>query len=344
MDRKKILFGLKIFVAISLVTQLGIFFYTSYHNAGFSIHLPFHEMNYYMLGVAFSLSWLEGAVSGIRIYFIMKVINPRITMLTSVKASYANLFLGAATPSQTGGGVAQIYFISRDKIPISQASGGSIMCFVCTLLFLILALISTSLFHSPTMGHSLQIMMKSASIALAVTAMIFIVSVSFTHSINNIKFSLFTRMKNRGIIKDKHGKIENWLKKFAVGLVECRESILIMYRHGKTAFFLGFSVTCMQFAIRFIIPYFIIVGLGGGAYIIEVMYVQLFITLISYFSPTPGASGLAEISSLLLMGSLVAGPLVPVYTFLWRLCTFYINCTIGGLLLYRELILSDEES
>ena len=124
MDRKKILLGIKIFIAISLVTQLGIFFYTSCQNVGFALKFPFHESNYYMMGVAFCLSWLEGPVSGIRIYFIMKVINPRISMLTSVKAAYANIFLGAATPSQTGGGVAQIYFISRDKIPISQASGG----------------------------------------------------------------------------------------------------------------------------------------------------------------------------------------------------------------------------
>ncbi len=301
-------------------------------------------MNFYLIGVAFCLSWLEGPISGIRIYFIMKVINPRIKMLTSVKAAYANIFLGAVTPSQTGGGVAQIYFISRDKIPISQASGGSIMCFVCTLLFLISALIATSLFHSPTMGHSLQIMMKSASIAVAITAMIFVVCMSFTHSINDFKFSLFTHFKSKGIIKDKHGKVENWLKKFAVGLIDCRESILIMYRNGKFAFFISFLITCMVFAVWFIIPYFIIIGLGGETYIIEVMYAQLFITLISYFSPTPGASGLAEISSLLLMASLVANPLVSVYTFLWRLCTFYINCTIGGLLIYRELYQSEDGS
>ncbi len=126
MDRKKILFGLKVFVAISLVTQLGIFFYTSYNSVGFSLNFPLHEMNYYMMGIALCLSWIEGPISGLRIYFIMKVINPRIKMLTSVKAAYANIFLGAVTPSQTGGGVAQIYFISKDKIPISQASGGAV--------------------------------------------------------------------------------------------------------------------------------------------------------------------------------------------------------------------------
>ncbi len=337
MDRKKILLGIKIFVAISLTTQLGIFFYTSYQNGGISFNIPFQRINVFMLIIAFCLSWFEGLISGIRIYFLMRVLNPRIQLITSIKAAYANIFMGAATPSQTGGGVAQIYFISRDKIPISEASAGSIISFVCTLFFLITALISTSIFHSPTMGYTLQLMMKSASVAVGTTALIFIVCLLFTHSINNLKFSLFTRLKNWGIIKDKTGKIEGFLKRLAEGLVNCRASILLMYKRGKIALIIGYLFTCLFFAIRLIIPYFIIVGLGGSVNVVEVMYIQLFIILVSYFSPTPGASGMAELSSLVLMASLVATPMASIYTFLWRLCTLYVNATIGGLLLYRDL-------
>jgi uncharacterized protein (TIRG00374 family) len=337
MDRKKILLGIKIFVAISLATQLGIFFYTSYQYGGISFNISFQKINFLMLSIAFFLSWFEGLISGVRIYFLMKVLNPRIKIITSIKAAYANIFMGAATPSQTGGGVAQIYFISRDKIPISEASAGSIISFVCTLLFLIIALISTALFHSPTMGYSLQLMMKSASVAVGITALIFILCLLFTHSINDLKFSLFTRLKNRGIIKDRKGKVEDFLKKFAVGLVNCRESILLMYKRGKIALIVSFLLTCLFFAIRLIIPYFIIIGLGSSVCVVEVMYIQLFIILVSYFSPTPGSSGLAEVSSLVLMASLVATPLASIYTFLWRLCTLYVNTSIGGLLLYREL-------
>ncbi len=290
-----------------------------------------------MLGCAFCLWWLEGLISGIRIYYLMRVINPRVKLFTSIKAAYANIFLGAVTPSQTGGGVAQIYFISRDNIPISQASAGSIISFVCTMFFLIIALISTSLFHSPTMGYSLQLMMKSASVAVGATVLVFILCMLFTNAINNLKFSLFTHLKNRGIVKDRNGKIEGFLNKFAAGLISCRESILLMHKQGKIAMLIGFLFTCLFFAIRLIIPYFIIIGLGSDANVVEVMYIQLFIILISYFSPTPGASGMAEVSSLVLMASLVATPLASIYTFLWRLCTLYVNAAIGGLLLWREL-------
>ncbi len=341
MDRKKIIFGVKIFVAISLVTQLGIFFFSSRQNVGVSLNIPFYKINCYMLGIAFCLSWLEGIVSGLRIFFIMRIINPRIKYVTSAKAAYSNIFLGATTPSQTGGGVAQVYFITRDNIPISQASAGSILTFVCTLLFLTTALISTSIFPSPTMEYSFQLMMKSAAIVVTSTTLIFLISALFTHSINNFKHSLFSFLKNRGTIKDKRGKIENLLKKLATGLLNYRDSILLMRKRGKMALFLGFLFTCLVFANRLIIPYFIIIGLGGDVNVIEVMHIQLFIILISYFCPTPGASGLAEISSLILMASLIDNSLAPVYTLLWRLCTLYVNCTIGGLLFCRELKKSD---
>ncbi|WP_096892757.1 lysylphosphatidylglycerol synthase transmembrane domain-containing protein [Candidatus Scalindua japonica] len=337
MDRKKIILGIKIFVAISLASQLGIFFYTSYQNGGISFDFLFKNINYCMLSIAFFLSWFEGLITGVRIYFLMRVINPRITMFTSIKAAYANIFMGAITPSQTGGGVAQIYFISRDKIPYSQASAGSILSFVCTLFFLITALISTAMFNSPTMGYSLQLMIKSASVAVGTMTLIFILCMFFTHLINNLKFSLFTHFKNKGIIKDKNAKIENFLKKFAEGLVNCRESILLMAEQGKMALMVGYLFTCFFFAVRLVIPYFIIVGLGGSVNVYDVMYIQLFIILLSYFSPTPGASGIAEISSLVLMASCVATPIAAIYTFLWRLCTLYVNTTIGGLLLYQEL-------
>jgi len=337
MDQKKILLGIKIFIAISLASQLGIFFYTSYQNGGITFNIHSQRINIFMLSIAFFLSWFEGPITGVRIFFLMRVINPRIKIITSIKAAYANIFMGTITPSQTGGGVAQIYFISRDKIPYSQASAGSILCFVSTLFFLITALISTALFHSPTMGHSLQLMIKSASVAVGVTTLIFIVCMLFTHLINNLKFTLFTHFKNKGIIKDENGKIEDFLKRFAEGLVSCRGSILLMAKRGKIALIVGYLLTCLFFAVRLVIPYFIITGLGGNVSVADVMYIQLFITLVSYFSPTPGASGIAELSSVVLMASFVASPVVAIYTFLWRLCTLYINSSIGGILLYREL-------
>ena len=109
-----------------------------------------------------------------------------------------------------------------------------------------------------------------------------------------------------------------------------------MAERGKLALIVGYLLTCFFFAVRLIIPYFIIIGLGGNVSVADVMYIQLFITLVSYFSPTPGASGIAEVSSLVLMAALVAVTVSRyLYFFMedvYALCQYYYwwNIALSG--------------
>lgn len=172
---------------------------------------------------------------------------------------------------------------------------------------------------------------------MVITSGIFIVSVVFTNSVNRVILYLFYRLKEKGRVRDRHGRIEHRLTRICEGLLNYRGASIFMLRHGKIAMLLGFIFTCLFFATRFIIPYFIVRGLGMDANLFVIMYIQLLITLITYFSPTPGGSGLAEISSLVLMASFVTDAIAPLYTVLWRFSTLYVNVFIGGVLLLREL-------
>jgi len=337
MNRKKIILGIRIFVAISLLTQIGIFIFPTVHKIKGSIHIEPHSLNYIMLFIAVAASWLEGPLGGLRTYYIMKVINKNITFKSAVKASYSNIFLGAATPSQAGGGIAEIYFVTRDDIPIPEATAGTIMTFVCTLFFLTIALLLLYFFKTQDMGYLFSVMIKTASFMMAIATCIFIISVFFTNSVNRIILYIFYWLKSSGKIKDRRGRIEHRLTRICEGMLNYRRASFFMWRHGKLAMLLGFFFTCLFFATRFIIPYFIVKGLGMNANVVVVMYVQLLITLITYFSPTPGGSGLAEMSSLVLMAPFVSNALAPLYTVLWRFCTLYVNVFIGGYLLLREL-------
>jgi len=337
MNRKKIILGIRIFVAISLLTQIGIFIFPSVHKIKGSIHIEPHSLKYIMLFIAVAASWLEGPLGGLRTYYIMKVINKNITFKSAVKASYSNIFLGAATPSQAGGGIAEIYFVTRDDIPIPEATAGTIMTFVCTLFFLTIALLLLYFFKTQDMGYLFSVMIKTASFMMAIATGIFIISVFFTNSVNRVILYIFYWLKSSGKIKDRRGRIEHRLTRICEGMLNYRGASFFMWRHGKLAMLLGFFFTCLFFATRFIIPYFIVKGLGMNANVVVVMYIQLLITLITYFSPTPGGSGLAEMSSLVLMAPFVSNSLAPLYTVLWRFCTLYVNVFIGGYLLLREL-------
>jgi hypothetical protein len=344
MNRKKIILGIRIFVAISLLTQIGIFIYPSFRHISDNGHFVPHGLNYLMLLVAVGASWIEGPIGGLRPYYIKKVINPNMTFKSAVKASYSNIFLGAATPSQTGGGIAEIYFITRDDIPISEATAGTIMTFVCTLVFLTLALLLLYYLKPQDMGYLFSVMIKTAVIMMGLATLFFIISIFFTNAVNRVILFIFYRLKQSGRIKDRHGRIEHRMTRICEGLLNYSQASMFMYRHGKLAMVLGFIFTCFFFAVRFIVPYFILRGLGLDANVVAVMYIQLLITLITYFSPTPGGSGLAEMSSLVLMAPFVSTSLAPVYTVLWRFCTLYVNVFIGGVLLLRELQKPDHKA
>jgi len=344
MNRKKIILGIRIFVAISLLTQIGIFIFPSFRHISDNVQFVPHDLNYLMLFIAVAASWIEGPIGGLRTYYIMKVINPNMTFKSAVKASYSNIFLGAATPSQTGGGIAEIYFITRDDIPISEATAGTIMTFVCTLVFLTLALLLLYYLKPQDMGYLFSVMIKTAVIMMGLATLFFIISIFFTNAVNRVILFIFYRLKQSGRIKDRHGRIEHRMTRICEGLLNYSQASMFMYRHGKLAMVLGFIFTCFFFAVRFIVPYFILRGLGLEANMIAVMYIQLLITLITYFSPTPGGSGLAEMSSLVLMAPFVSTSLAPVYTVLWRFCTLYVNVFIGGVLLLRELQKPDHKA
>jgi uncharacterized membrane protein YbhN (UPF0104 family) len=64
---------------------------------------------------------------------------------------------------------------------------------------------------------------------------------------------------------------------------------------------------------------------------------QIVQLLVIYFAPTPGASGVAELSSVWLMGKLIPESLLLIYAVLWRLATTIISAVIGGFVLMFDV-------
>ena len=75
---------------------------------------------------------------------------------------------------------------------------------------------------------------------------------------------------------------------------------------------------------------------GDGIWVIlaGLFILQFILFFITYFVPTPGASGIAEFSSYWLLSSLHVQPnILGVYTVMWRFFTSFIGVTVGGLVI-----------
>ena len=54
--------------------------------------------------------------------------------------------------------------------------------------------------------------------------------------------------------------------------------------------------------------------IGIEAHFVDVLLVQTLITFLLYFAPTPGASGIAEVLSAIVMTAYVPAAMTPLYT------------------------------
>ncbi len=128
-------------------------------------------------------------------------------------------------------------------------------------------------------------------------------------------------------------------EKFVIRVTEeisdMKSTIRSFFATGRWKLPLAFMVACASRLCFFFIPYPILKGLGLSPPIGQVMITQFILTYLLLFSPTPGASGIAEGGGYLLFKSLCPEHLIGVFIVLWRFFSYYLQVILGGILLAR---------
>ena len=123
--------GIAIFAVITIVTMVVIFLYT---NTGQSLEV-WKKINpvYLLVGIIFIFNDLY--IGALRNHIFVREFVPGISIWASVKANLANIFMGAVTPSQSGGGPAQWYMFYRHGVSIPDNISNSFYNWISTLIF-----------------------------------------------------------------------------------------------------------------------------------------------------------------------------------------------------------------
>ncbi len=270
-----------------------------------------------------------------RVLFDGRVLS-RVSLWACIKANWANIFLGAATPFQTGGGPAQIYLLWRAGAHFSEALLASLVTFAGTLVFFIassvvaLLVIPHELFDPTTMG-----LIRTAFIVVgAIAAGTLLVMIFPRPSLTVLRWIYDALLIHLPWFRRSRERI---LGGFSAGVDRFSGGVARTWKAGKGALLLMIAFTLLLFSNKFTIGYAVLCALGA-----EVPYgtflglscVQLFLI---YFAPTPGASGVAELSSVWLMARVIPAELLVVYTILWRFLTTVLGAIIGGFVLLGEV-------
>ena len=296
---------------------------------------------------------VETFAAGLRIWVISRTLQPGVSLWTCLKAEWANLGLAMLTPSQTGGGVGQIYMLSRGGLNLGTALTVSLISFLGSMVVLLFIGIHSLLIAK--VDHLVVFFQGALLIFLLVFAVV-IFAVCWPGSLRLVISGICRGMgkiydQNRsqdyiGLPQNSRIKrLTNHLHNFSEKLIDlCYMHQINMRRFFSLnkASFVWVCLLSMVFMVSRSIMAFLCLGFLGvqASSLSNVVETQLSLIFLIYFAPTPGSSGLAESASMLMMDGVMPAGFVPYYNLLWRCSTLYLPA-MAGLLFLLWAILQD---
>jgi uncharacterized protein (TIRG00374 family) len=331
LEKKHILRGLKLFILLTL-GSLAIIFITKATPQSLKAIIEFKKG---YLFLAFLLSGMDFLLGGLRIYvFFTKNILKKVSLWNCCRANLANMFVAAVTPTQTGGGPAQLYILNRSGAPLSGALSVSIINFFSSLFFFLISVLFISVALPKVIidlkiDHIVQYGMLIIGLVLAALIFLIIKPESLNWLFQKLtQFSGYIWKKNKG--KKLSQKITEQVTQF-------KDYLHLFLTKEKPTLFLSFLITVILYFNKYLIAYVIVRGLNLSPRLLDVFYIQTLQSFILYFSPTPGSSGAAEVSSIFLMSKLIPFYQLPLFVVLWRFFVTFIGVAFGGWITVKDL-------
>lgn len=320
--------GLTIFITISVISSLILMFLGMDRNTWTNLMKLKPEFN--LLATLFMFA--QWYFNSIRFKILVNSLGNNVSLWTSFKAFMANIFLSAITPSQTGGGVIQVYILNRNGVSLSKAFTGCLMGAVLTVVCLVFSSLAILMFRPDLraeIGHHM------AYILIVVSAVFLFMFTLFVLSIFNIKMA--KRLIGRWILSFcraiKYKKGFSIVRRMMRGLDQYSKGMLMFVTKKKFSTLLAGFFTLLSLTSNSLIAPSIMKGLNIESNLFKAFLAQFVLFFISYFSPTPGASGIAEFSNYWMMNSLgMDQNMIGVYTVIWRFYTSFIGVAVGGII------------
>lgn len=332
MDRSRLGRGLVGFAALT-VAGLGILF--AFTLKGDLADVTDHLSAGFMLLAALGMvaDFLIGAV---RYQIFLRRIRPGTSLWLPIKADLAARFVGAVTPSQTGGGPAQVFILWKGGIPIPAALSFLMINFVSTLVFFLMAGSFTAWVLRGSFSHgALQYLIQWSFVAFAGGLIFMIVGL--------VRPDLVVRLVS-GLVRRLEASPRGWAQAAARGgrfLVdsaeEYRQKCVEFTRDAPWLVVASFVLTVVLYLNKFTLAWLVMRGLGVDGDFGLTLAVQALLHFILYVAPTPGGSGIAELSMGALMAVLLPTDLLGPFTLAYRFFILYLPAAVGAVVLAYAL-------
>jgi uncharacterized protein (TIRG00374 family) len=286
-------------------------------------------------------------------WMVCRVFQAGASFWTCLKAECANLGVSMLTPSQSGGGFGQIYLLNHGGVNVGTALTISLITFLGSMVGLLCVGVYSLLisrisyvgpfFFSAIGFFTLILVMMILTLIWPGLFRFTVVKIdrAFSH-ISSRSRSFHKRwFSGRDSIAQKPVRMGRLAAKLVNLIYIYQKDARRFLKMGKASFGMVCLLSIVFIIARCLMAFFCLRFLGvKDSTLGHVVEIQLAVTFLIYFVPTPGGSAIAETISCVMMAEIISAGFFPYYNLLWRGSTLYIPA-IAGLLWIIHAIMQD---
>ena len=366
MNRRTLVRGVQAVVGLTLVTFV-VFVALSLRAQEASLSQVLGDLQPAWLLLAAAVGLCEGVFGGLRMWSLGRVLWPALRVRTGIASEFALLFCGGVTPGQSGSAPGQMAVLVNAGMRLVDAATASLVVALCTITFYL----TSALLIVVLRAQGLLVVGEGLAIDVLVGLSVTVFGAALAGLLLCAAWPLLLETVLGGL-----GRVLSplwrgalrvacrvrWLRPHAerglaapgvitarlCGFVhEIHDGLGTYLRGGKRAIAAALLCTIGLFVSRFSVAFLVILGLGlspepstfvaDASPYLQVLLVQALLNFALYFSPTPGASGVAEAGSSTLMAPWVSGAFEIPFLLLWRTMALFLGMVVGGLYVFRTL-------
>lgn len=316
MSKKKLLLSFLFFIILIIITFYFIFSVTS-----LDVFIEnFKKINCVCVVICSILVLLYFIFQGLFTKLILKSLNVNISLLKGTYYSIVEYFFSAITPSSTGGQPLQLYYMTKDKIPMRKSLIVLILGTIFFKMFLVIFGLFILIFRRDLIFDFGGIKLLYI-LGLLVDVFMILLGFLLLYYQKGIKkilyfvYKIVIKFKKKDIDIDK--RINELLSNY-------KQETLYIKRHKKEVL-LGLIITFIQRIFMFSIAYVIYRSFGFNDYsYIELLFIQIVAQVSIEALPLPGGTGASELIIKNLYINIFTLTLASTGMLLTRIFSFYL--------------------
>lgn len=295
------------------------------------------QLKYEYFIAAILLNIIYWCIWGIRLKVLSSAIDKTvdISYLESIKIIISNLFLAGITPSSAGGEPVRIHLLHRKGMSMGGATATVISERLFDAVFVLICVpFAFFVFKDIIDVDAIKIGLYVGITSFVAVTLLFLYAIKNPEKLKSLL--IFLARKTKRIFRIKTRKHEaHVIKRIVTEVDNFHQSMTYFRKENKKGFFLAGALTILFWSSGFIIPSFILMGLGLNPFYIESYSAQVLLLIIVVMPTTPGSSGVAEAGGAFLYAPLINQSLLGIFILLFRLVTYYMGLLVGAIFLYK---------